>query len=99
MENREDIWYNGKIYPSKVLNINGYGERRIATTSLEDVLFHEVEQPMFGKNGNYIGSRYASEYVSDDAREIDELIFYYVDDEDILKDDKALAKQVEEELR
>ena len=41
MDNIEYIEYRGKRYPTFVLNIEGYGERRIATESLQDALITE----------------------------------------------------------
>ena len=72
----ETIPFQGNIYKTRIVNVKGFGEERIATEKLQDVLLSE------GK------------YVSENARIIDEAIFFYVEDKYINLDDKALAEHV-----
>lgn len=73
----ETIPFQGRdIYKTRIVNIKEFGERRIATKSLQEALL---------SNG---------EYVSEDAKVIDENIFFYVEDKYINLDDKALAANV-----
>lgn len=72
----ETIQFQGKIYKTRIVNVKGFGERRIATESLQDALLSD------GK------------YVSENAKIIDENIFFYVEDKYIHFDDKALAANI-----
>ncbi len=76
-----NVHFNGKLYPTRVVEIKGYGKRRIAGERLEEALFEN------------------DQYVSDEAREIDSTVFFFVKDSYLgCLDDKALAKKVEKEL-
>ena len=72
----ETISFQDKIYKTRIVNVKGFGERRIATESLQDALLSD------GK------------YVSENAKIMDEAIFFYVEDKYIHCDDKALAANV-----
>ena len=73
-----DIPFNDKLFHVREVHIKGFGDRYIATVSLEKELMPN------------------DEYVSAAARELDEKIFFYVEDKIINFDDKKLAKYVEE---
>ncbi len=73
------IEFNGKEYPTKLLDIPNFGEKLISVESLEKTLF-DTE----------------GFYVSDEARVIDEKIFFFVPDDIIDEDEKEIAEFVEE---
>lgn len=57
------IRYEGKTYPAKWVEVEGFGERYVSVESLEKALMPNEE------------------YKNDDARWLDERIFFYVPDE------------------
>ena len=73
------IEFDGKEYPTKLLNIPNFGEKLISVESLEESL-HDAE----------------GFYVSDEARVVDEKIFFYVPDDVIDDDDESLTEFIEE---
>ena len=73
------IKFDGKEYPTKLLNIPNFGEKLISVESLEESL-HDAE----------------GFYVSDEARVVDEKIFFYVPDDVIDDDDESLTEFIEE---
>ena len=68
----ETISFQDKIYRTRIVNVKGFGESRIATESLQDALLSD------------------GEYVSENARIIDEDIFFYVEDKYIHCDDQTI---------
>lgn len=75
-----EVEFEGKTYPVREVHIKSFGDRYIATKTLENILMPN------------------DEYASDDARDLDERIFFYVEDKYINYDDKKLAKYVEENV-
>ena len=73
------IKFDGKEYPTKLLNIPNFGEKLISVESIEESL-HDAE----------------GFYVSDEARVVDEKIFFYVPDDVIDDDDESLTEFIEE---
>ena len=73
------IKFNGREYPTKLLNIPGFGEKLVSIEGLEKTLF-DAE----------------GFYVSDEARVIDEKIFFYVPDNIINSNEKSLVELIEE---
>jgi hypothetical protein len=73
------IEFNDKKYPTRLLNIPGFGAMLVSVESLEKSL-HNAE----------------GFYVSDEARLVDEKIFFYVPDDIIDDDDESLTEFVEE---
>lgn len=80
MKEMIDVEFGGKLYTTRLVSIDGYGDERIAEESLQNVLL---------KDGKY---------VSNDARELDECIFFYAPDEYLQKSDIELAEYVESML-
>ena len=81
----EYIIFNGVRNSIRRVNIKGFGEKCIAGESLQNMLLN----PKDGAE---------SPYLSDEAREIDEGIFFYVEDKYLNSTDIALAAKVEKEL-
>lgn len=73
------IKFDGKEYPTKLLNTPDFGEKLVSVESLEKSL-HDAE----------------GFYVSDEANEVDEKIFFYVPDDVIDDDNESLAEFIEE---
>ena len=88
MENSNNIGYigsitfSGKEYKTRFIHVKGFGDVTVATCSLQGVLFNS----------------YTSEYTSPEAKEIDEGIFFYVDDEYISAADDKLEAYVEKSI-
>ena len=74
------IQYNGERYPVRSIYVPDWGERVIATESLENLLI---------KDGLF---------VSDEARNIDDEIFYYVSDDKFSITDEQLGRIIATEL-
>ena len=74
------ITFQGYEYPTREIEIREFGDVTIATKSLSEALIPSD----------------LGHYVSDEARAIDEEIFFFVDDEDI--NSKDLKKIVEKEV-
>lgn len=75
----EKLEFQGEEYPFVLVNLP-FGERKISTDSLNDMLM------------NYDGS-----YVSEEARIIDESIFYFVEDKFLhFRENKLLNKILSE---
>ena len=73
------IEFDGKEYPTKLLDIPDFGEKLVSIESLQKSL-HDAE----------------GFYVSDEARVVDEKIFFFVPDNAIDEDEKALTEFVDE---
>ena len=78
----KNITFDGKEYKTRFIHVKGFGDVTVATCSLQSVLF----------NSN------TSEYTSPEAKELDEGIFFYVEDEYILSDDDELEAYVEKSI-
>ena len=76
----ETIEFNGKKYPSVIVNLP-FGERRISNIDLNESLLNE--------DGSY---------VSENARIIDEKIFYFVEEEILRFRVNEIAKIILSEL-
>jgi hypothetical protein len=70
------ICFRGKTYPAREIEIPDYGAVLISTSSLNDALMNDDH----------------SDFVSDEARTIDEQIYYFVEDSEIGLGDVTLAK-------
>lgn len=75
-----DVEFNNGLFPVREVHVKGFGDRYVATESLE----HEL--------------MVNDEYVSEEAKELDEKIFFYVKDRIISFDDKRLAAHVEKNI-
>ena len=75
-----ELEFKGKTYPARKVHIKSFGDRYVATESLEHELMVD------------------DEYVSEEAKELDEKIFFYVKDGIISFDDKRLAAHVEKNI-
>ncbi len=78
----EDINFNGKVFNARTVDVPGWGERTIATSTLQDELI---------KDG---------EYTSEAARNLDEQIFFFMDDikSFLYKSDKQLGRLIAREV-
>lgn len=76
----ETIEFNGKKYPSVIVNLP-FGERRISNIALNESLLNE--------DGSY---------VSENARIIDEEIFYFVEEEILHFRENEIAKIILSEI-
>ena len=72
----EYIDYEGIKYPYMWLNIPEFGVYRVATLSLVNALLDDD----------------GITYKSNDARAIDEMFFFYLDDDEIDRNDEELAE-------
>ncbi len=82
ISNMEIITFDDKEYKIRIIHVKGFGDVTVGTCSLQGVLFDS----------------YTSEYTSSEAKEIDEGIFFYVEDKYISFDDKKLATHVERNI-
>lgn len=78
------ITLNGNTYKARIINLPNEGAVMIATLALSEALF---------KDGDC-----ANEYVSDEAEEIDEEIFFYVEENELELPVKELIEIIQENL-
>ncbi len=82
ISNLEKVTFNGEEYSTRIVHIKGYGDRRIAGLGLQGKLIKSEDDTEFA-------------YTSEDAKEIDETIFFYVEDKYLNFGDDKLAAHVE----